>query len=120
MEEMVMSEFSVSLAMTVLGAVWTFFKSTEWYEKLQKRKYFKAMQALEAAVEETYRTYVREIKNSRMDGQLTEDERKQARDLARNRAAELAHAEGLDIMRELGDNYMDLWIQKIVNKLKRL
>ena len=118
MEEMVMQEFGVSLVVTVLGAVWTFFKSSEWYEKLRKRKYFKAMEALEAAVEETYRTYVREIKNSRMDGQLTDDERKQARELARNRAMELAHTDGVEVIRELGDNYMDLWIQKIVKKLK--
>ncbi len=103
----------------VLGAVWTFFKTSDWFEHLRTRRSAKAIRALEAAVDQTYRVYVREIKKGREDGKLTDAERRHARRMARRAAIEFGKQEGVDVLRTLGHDYLDLWISKIVKRLKK-
>jgi DNA-binding transcriptional ArsR family regulator len=112
------SETGLTVVGGVLGAAWTFFRSTELYRRLQKDRFCKAVEALEAAVDLTYRTYVREIKAAREDGKLTDAEIAEARRRAREAAVEFGRTQGVDVLRELGANYIDLWIGKIVNRLK--
>jgi vacuolar-type H+-ATPase subunit E/Vma4 len=85
---------------------------------LRRRRFQAAIQALEAGVEETYRTYVQALKESRADGRLTPEECRRARERARERAIEIARAQGLNLLRELGPEYLDLWIARLVKKLK--
>jgi hypothetical protein len=73
---------------------------------------------LEAGVEQVYRTYVRAIKDARSDGKLTEEEADQARRLAKRRAIEFGRTTGVDVIREIGDGYVDLWISKLVRRAK--
>ncbi len=103
----------------VLGAVWTFFKTSDWFERLRTRRIAKAIRALEAAVDQTYRVYVRQIKEGREDGKLTDAERRHAHRMARRAAIEFGKQEGVDVLRTLGHDYLDLWISKIVKRLKR-
>ncbi len=77
-----------------------------------------ALESLEAAVEATYRDYVEALKAASDDGRLTPDERAHARALARDRAVAIARANGVDLLRELGEDYLDLWIARLVRKLK--
>lgn len=112
------SEAGFTLVTAVLGSIWTVLKSGEWVEQARGRRYAKAVEALEAGVELTYRTYVREIKQSRTDGRLTNEEMREARRHARNAAVEFGRTQGLDVMRELGVQYVDLAISKLVKKLK--
>jgi len=112
------SEAGLTVVGGVLGAVWTFFRSTKLYRRLQKKRFSKAVEALEAAVDLTYRTYVREIKVAREDGKLTDAEIAEARRRAREAAIEFGRTQGVDVLRELGANYIDLWIGKIVKRLK--
>ncbi len=58
-------------------------------------------------------------KKARADGQLTEEEMRHAHRLARERAIQFGRTWGLDVLRELGEGYLDLWIAKLVKKLKR-
>ena len=113
------SEAGLALVGSILGGVWTFFKSCDWYVRIRRRRYSQALRALEAGVEQTYQTYVRAIKESSADGRLSEDERRQARQLARETAIAFGRTEGVDVLRELGEAYLDLWITKLVNRLKR-
>lgn len=113
------SESVLAMLGTVLGALWAFFRSTEWFGRLHRRRFNEALQALEAGVELTYRTYVQAIKEARADGKLTEDEKRQARRLAREAAVEFGRSRGIDVLKELGEAYLELWIAKLVKKLKR-
>jgi hypothetical protein len=103
---------------TALGAIWTLFKSSECYQRIRGKKSDQALQVLESAVEETYRTYVQAIKAARADGRLSGEEKKQARQLAKERAFALAKQQGLDLLRLLGNDNIDLWLTKSVNRLK--
>jgi hypothetical protein len=110
------SEGAITLVGGILGAVWTAFRSQEWYQRASRRRFAKALQALEAGVEQVYRTYVRAIKVAREDGALTDDEAERARRLAKRRAIEFGRTTGVDVVRELGEEYLDLWISKLVRR----
>ncbi len=117
--DIVHSESGLTLVGAALGALWTFFKSRDWYQGVRQQRYCRAVQALEAGVEQTYRTYVRAIKDSREDGKLTEAEMRDARSLARQTALEYGRTEGIDVLAELGDAYLDLWTAKLVKRMKK-
>jgi len=110
------SDSALTLAATVAGSVWAFVKASSWFERLRRNRLEKALLALEAAVEEVYREYVRALKEAG-DG-LTAEEQQNAREYARDRALDIARAQGIDLIRELGADYLDLWISRLVKKLK--
>ena len=118
MSDLLNSESGLMVLGTVLGAAWTFFRSTDAYARIRSRRYARAVEALEAAVEQTYRTYVKAIKDARADGTLTDEECRQARALARQTALEFGRRDGIDVLRELGEDYLDLWIARLVKRLK--
>ncbi|MBI5093500.1 MAG: hypothetical protein HZB26_13795 [Candidatus Hydrogenedentes bacterium] len=112
------TDTGLTLVSAVLGTLWTAFKSSEWYERSRNRRYYKAIQALEAGVEETYRTYVRAIKDASEDGRLTNDEIDRARAQARAAAIAFGNTQGIDVLRELGEDYINLWIAKLASRQK--
>ena len=113
------SEPGLTLAGAFVGMVWTWLKSSEWFQRRRERRLARALEGIEAAVEETYRTYVEALKAGREDGRLTADERVRARSLARERAVAIARTDGVDLLREVGGDYVDLWIARLVRRLKR-
>lgn len=113
------SEAGLTLVGALFTAVWTFFRSRSWFQQAKRSRYRRALQAVEAAVEETYRGYVRDIKHAREDGRLTDVEIRRARNRARERAISLARRDGADLFTELGEDFIDYWITRSVNKLKR-
>jgi hypothetical protein len=119
LEDVLTSDPGLTTLGALLGSLWAFFRSSDWYQRARTRRYHKALLALEAGVEQTYREYVRSVKESREDGRLTDEEQRRARELARQSAVEFGRTQGVDVLRELGDNYLDLWIAKLVRKLKR-
>ncbi|HOZ46294.1 MAG TPA: hypothetical protein PLO37_12135 [Candidatus Hydrogenedentes bacterium] len=112
------SDPAVTLLGAILGATWTFFKSSELYGRLRRQRFHAALNVLEAAVEKTYRTYVEAIKEARADGKLTDAEKRRARQLARETAVAFGREQGVDVLRELGAEQVDLWIAKLVKRLK--
>jgi len=116
--EVLNSEAGLTLVGGVLGTIWTFVQSSKWYRQLRRRRFRRAVEALEAGVDLTYRTYVRAIKEAREDGKLTDEEIAEARCRAREAAVEFGRTQGVDVLRALGANYIDLWIGKIVKRLK--
>ncbi len=113
------SDAGLTLLGTVLGGVWTWIRSSEWLARRRRESTRRALQVLETAVEQTYRCYVEAIKEGRADGKLTSAERVKARMMARERALAIARTEGIDLLRTLGVEHLDLWIAKIVRRLKR-
>ena len=102
----------------MIGGIWTFFKAHKLRKESKEGRLDQALLALEAAVDRTYETYVRSIKEASEDGKLTDEERKRARELARQTAVEFGRDEGIDVIRALGEDYLDLWINKLVRRLK--
>jgi len=118
LSDLLSSVTGLALVGTVLGGIWTVFRSSEWHQRAQRRRCSRSLQALEAGVELTYRTYVQAIKEARADGKLTAEEAGEARRRARDAAVEFGRTQGVDVLRELGGEYIDLWISKLVKRLK--
>ena len=119
MTQFLNSDPGLTLVASVAGAIWTAFKSSEWYARRRSDRNQRAQTALEAGVEQAYQTYVREIKLAREDGKLTKVERRRARDLAIEAAAEYGRTRGVDVVEELGHDYLDLWIARTLRQMKR-
>jgi len=113
-------EGALALIATVIGGIWTAFKSSNWFQRRRQRRIDRAIEFLEAGVEETYRTYVRALKAAREDGKLTEAERRRARELARHHALRLARNRGVNLLRDLGGDFVDLWIDRLVQRRKAI
>ncbi len=113
------SEMILSLTAAAAGLLWTALKGSDWFERVRQQRLDRAVLALEAAVEETYRDYVRALKSASEDGSLSPEEQRQARVQARERAVAIARAQGLDLAAILGSEYIDLWIGRLVKRLKR-
>ena len=115
---MIGQELGLVLVSSLIGGIWTFFKAHKLRKETKEDRLDQAMLTLEAAVDRTYDTYVRSIKEASEDGRLTKEERRRARELARETAVEFGRDEGIDVIRELGEDYIDLWINKLVRRLK--
>ncbi|NLN94266.1 MAG: hypothetical protein GX130_13310 [Candidatus Hydrogenedens sp.] len=117
-EEMLQSENLLTLVILAGMALWTFFRSRSFLEGRKNKQVHIALQALEAAVDATYREYVRMLKENRESGKLTEQEEKEARRRAREKGVGLSRESGVDLITTLGADYVDLWINRLVRKLK--
>ena len=117
--DLLTNDSALTLAVALTGAVWAAFKSSDLYARFCRKRFNAAMHLLETAVEETYRTYVEAIKDGRADGKLTPAERHRARALARERAIAIGREQGIDVLTQLGRDSLDLWISRLVKKLKR-
>jgi hypothetical protein len=111
-------DWVVALVATIVGAAWTFFKSRDLYQRIKQEKYFAAVEALEAGVEKTYRVYVQALKEAKADGKLTPEEKATARQKAVAYAQEFGRTHGIDVIEELGREYIPVLISKIVRLLK--
>jgi len=118
LESLFQSDAALTLIGGLMGLAWTAFRSSEWLGKMRSQRFDKALQALEAGVELTYRTYVQAIKEAKTDGKLTAEEAREARRRARDAAIEFGRSQGIDVLDELGTAHIDLWIAKLVKKLK--
>lgn len=112
------TEETVTLVGAIFGLVWAFFRSQDWYKGLQEQRFGRALTALEAGVQYTYDTYVRAIKEASEDGKLTNTERRRARELARNTAINIGRTDGIDVIKEIGVDYINLWIERSVKEAK--
>lgn len=113
------SDSTLTLLATIATTAWTLFKTSDWWQQHRQQRFDRALHVLETAVEETYRAYVERIKEARADGKLTPGERRRARELARQRALTIGRTQGVDVLQELGGEYLDLWIAKLVKRLKQ-
>ncbi len=112
------SESALALVGALAGTVWTAFRSADGLRRVRDRRYNAALSALEAGVEQTYREYVHAIKEARADGRLTGAERVLARERARRAAIAFGRTQGVDVLAQIGDEFIDLWISRLVREAK--
>ncbi len=118
LEHILQSDTALTLIGGVLGVAWTAFRSSDLIRNARNQRFDKALHALEAGVDLTYRTYVQALKTAKEDGKLTPEEAREARQRARDAALEFGRTKGIDVLDEIGTAYIDLWIAKLVKRLK--
>jgi hypothetical protein len=110
----------LEIAVTLIGLAWAFFKSTEWYaENIIKTRRAKAIDSVQAGVRSVYETYTREIKAASEDGKLTDEERAKARDLAKEAAIQFGKTNGVDVIKVIGQEFIDLYLEKAHKDLNK-
>ena len=109
----------MEVAATVLAIVWAFAKQQELFKQNAQARWGAAVQSLEAGVERTYQEYVREVKAARADGKLTAQEAKAARDQAIVSAIRIAKEDGVDLVKVIGADYLEVLVSRIVKQAKQ-
>lgn len=112
------SQAGAALIAAIIGAIWTLFKSSDWWEKLQSSRYARAVNCLEGGVLVTYQTYVDALKKANEDGTITPEEEVTARRRAFTAAFDFGKSMGIDIVAILGEDAVDLWIERIIAQRK--
>jgi hypothetical protein len=112
----ILSDAILPAVVAIVSALWAWVRKNE---KLQAWKLTKAMECLEAGVQNAYDEYVRAIKLASEDGKLTEEERRNARTLAIDSAKAYAKNYGIDLVKELGAEMLPKLIEGILSKFKK-
>jgi len=99
----------------IIAAVWAKVRESE---KLQGNTIAKAMDCLAAGVQKSYDEYVRVIKLKSEDGKLSDEERKEARQIAIDAAIVYAKTYGIDLLKTLGEETVPFLIEKILITVK--
>ncbi len=118
LQEIMQSEAVLSIAASVIGLVWAGVKGSGLLAQRRRRRFDRALLALEAGVEKSWQTYVRELKRGREDGKLSQDEARHARQLAVETALQVGRQEGIDVLAELGRDYVDAFIARLLRNRK--
>lgn len=77
-----------------------------------------ATEALVLGIQHVQTTYTEALKKAKEDGKLTDEEAKQAKELALAKAKELATKEGLSTLKEWGLEKVSPMIEILLNKVK--
>lgn len=116
--ELLDNEVFAKLVIGIVAMAWAAFQGSDWYAKFCKARFDKAFLAVEAGAQITYETYVRECKIANEDGKLTPEERKDAREMAIEAAKRFGLSHGVDVGREITEEYIDLALDKAIAKLR--
>ena len=103
----------------VAASLWSVFEGSKFYEKhISGKKYAKALDALEMGAQQVYDEYVRELKRGSADGTLTLEEMKEARKRAFEHAKRYGQTHGVDVIKTLGGDYLDVLLEMAIKRLK--
>ena len=123
MNRILMDEAFLPALASVIAAVYMAFKAwarVQWQlQDRQAQRWETALDAIEAAVLEVYEEYVRGIKQDRPDGKLTNQQRLRARQMAKEKAIDIAQERGIKLLGLVGNATMTPWIEKAVRRLKK-
>ena len=108
-----------TMIIAAVGLIWAAIKGTDKYRAWLTERKALAVNAIEAAVAQTYLTFVQPTKASSANGSLTAGEAAEARDLAARAAVELGQKSGVDVKATLGDEFLLMYIQQAVARAKR-
>jgi len=112
----------VSGIISVLGVVWTVFglqdRITAYLTRKKGERKATAILALAAGIEKVYDEYVKALKDGRADGKLTKAEIASARARALTAAKLFAESQGVDIVTELGKDYLNVWLEEVLRRVR--
>lgn len=87
--------------------------------KMKEGKKKKIVEAFEAAVQDTYTEFVRELKAGKEDGKLTKDEVKKAQGMAWDKAKGILQSQGIELGKEVAAEYGPVLVTKLVQLFKK-
>ncbi len=119
METLLESEMGLTIVGAAAASMWIAFRGIDWIAERRHARHNTALMAVEAGVEHSYQTYVKAVKAARSDGKLSSEERKHARALAQETALRVGRAQGVNVVQELGREFLPVWITRMVGELKR-
>lgn len=112
------SEPIISLAVTLAGTAIAMLCGTLRSKVKKDGELDELLHFVETGVNETYETFVREIKSTANGGKLTKAQRLEARSKARAYAIEKAEVEGVDLVKRMGSAALSNWIKRLVDEKK--
>jgi hypothetical protein len=122
MQDLLSNETFLSFLATIATAIWTWTKGEELFQNWKYRRIDKVRDIFEAAVSHVYNVYYREAKKALpVDASLEERNRAKAkaRALAVAEAKRIASQEGFDLVKLVGHDVFDAFIEKAVENLKK-
>jgi len=118
MNSLFATEQGLALVALAVGAVWTLFKTSDWWKEKTKGRFDKALGCVEAGVQHSYDVFVRETKLAGKDGKLTKEERAEAFKVATSAAKMFAKTQGLDLAKIIGEELYSHYVEAAVRKAK--
>lgn len=112
------SEPIITLALTLAGTAAAALCGTLRSKVKRDSEIDELLHFVEAGVNETYETFVREIKSRAKGGKLTKEQRLAARANARAYAITKAESEGVDLVQRMGSAAINNWIKRLVDEKK--
>ncbi len=116
--EWIGDEAFFNIVATLVGMGWVWFQRVARLDQVKDQRFIKAKRFLEAGVAKTYQVFVKERKKAASDGKLTEEEKREAREMAFSYARSYAFDEGLNVAKELGGDLIPGFIEQAIGKLK--
>lgn len=101
------------------AAVWAWGQRQMGIDRKTSKNWNAALSFLEAGVAKTYQVYVKQRKTAAADGKLTEEEKREARELALNYARSYARDNGIELVKTIGADLVPVFLEKAVGTLKR-
>ncbi len=108
----------ISLVTLVCGGLWSVVKTSDWFAHIKARRWARIFEAVEQGVIYASQTYVDAVKEASADGKLTHEESKRALATARDAAIAFGRSRGVDVLREVGREYIDLYIEQALGQMK--
>lgn len=120
MSEMFNNDVIVSiLAMAVpllIGKFFAYLRAELKKHKLER--YTDSVEALEVGVHDAWERFGRAWKAARLDGKLSEEERRRLNGVALSTAEKVGAEKGIDIAQEIGRKTLPLLMRKIIERRK--
>ena len=114
--DLALSEQGVTLLLWIAGIAFSALKGTEKWQSYTKGRYDKAVDAIFAGVKDTYHGQVEQIKATGQS--LTIEQKRSAREAAIRAATEYAAAKGIDLAKTVGQENLNVWVERAVLSLK--
>jgi hypothetical protein len=120
MIEILNSDAVLNIVGVIVAAIFAWIESTKFMADAKNERYAKALSAVEAGVDGAYEDYVKAIKEDRPGDKLTKEEIAEARRQAIDLATGYARREGVDLIKELGGNFLESILTRKVQDAKKL
>jgi hypothetical protein len=110
----------LNIIVLIAGFIFSTFGIKKWIvDKVQGRKYEKALQLVYDSVTEVYHEFVQELKTASEDGKLTAIEKKRAMRMALDKLRSKGLETGIDVAKALGTAYLPSVIEMVISRVAK-
>lgn len=110
------SDVALKIIVSIGVFLWGLFKAKGWFKNKREKI---IIESIEQAVTELYFSMVRNLKEKRADGKLTDDDIKSLQNTAWLKAKAIAEKNGVKLGKYIAEAYVPVIISKIIAGLKK-